>query len=214
MGTHPIFESDFDCLTEMVSQSNNTFDGSLEQIQESVAFVRSKIGNLNPDLGVVCGSGLGSFADELENQISIDYNEIPHMKKTGTVVQGHAGKLIIGTKAGKTIIAMKGRFHAYEGYPAWKISLPVRMMKYLGCTGVIVTNAAGALNESFNVGDFMIINDHLNIPGLIGFSPLIGANDDRIGPRFPSMGDTYDLQWRQIAKRAADDIGEEIKSGS
>jgi len=194
--------------------NNNVVEGSLEQVQESVEYVKSKIGNMVPQLGIICGSGLGPIADQIEDPICLDYNEIPHLQKIGPGVQGHAGKLIVGTFVGRIVVAMKGRFHPYEGYKSWKVGLPVRIMKLLGCSGVVITNAAGGLNESFSVGDFMIIQDHLYIPGLAGFSPLVGPNDDRIGPRFPPMGDAYNKEWRNIAKNVATDIGENIKSGT
>ena len=124
-----------------------------------------------------------------------------------SLVAGHSGALVFGMLSGVPTVCMKGRFHAYEGYPLWKCSMPVRVMKLLGVETLMVTNAAGGVNADFQVGDVMIIKDHINIPGFAGNNPLKGANDERWGPRFPPMNKAYDSDLRKLVKRCAADLG-------
>jgi len=157
----------------------------LERINETTEFLKSK-GFINPDAGIILGTGLGGLTAKMENCIEIDYREIPNFPVP--TVEGHAGKLIYGDFGKKKIVAMKGRFHYYEGYALEQVSFPVRVLKYLGIKCLFLSNAAGGVNPAFRIGDIMIITDHISlIP-----NPLIGRNDDRIGERFPDMGEAYD----------------------
>ena len=164
----------------------------LEKINETTGFLRAK-GIINPDAGIILGTGLGGLTAKIENPVEIDYKDIPHFPVS--TVEGHAGKLIYGDFGGKKIIAMKGRFHYYEGYGHDQVALPVRVLKYLGIKSLFLSNAAGGVNPSFQIGDIMIITDHINLLP----NPLIGPNDERIGPRFPDMGETYD---KDLVKKA------------
>jgi purine-nucleoside phosphorylase len=157
----------------------------LEKINETTEFLKSK-GFVNPDAGIILGTGLGGLTAKMENCIEIDYKEIPNFPVA--TVEGHAGKLIYGDFGKKKIVAMKGRFHYYEGYALGQVSFPVRVLKYLGIKSLFLSNAAGGVNPAFRIGDIMIITDHISlIP-----NPLIGPNDDRVGERFPDMGEAYD----------------------
>jgi purine-nucleoside phosphorylase len=157
----------------------------LEKINETTEFLRSK-GFINPDAGIILGTGLGGLTAKITNSIEIDYRDIPNFPVS--TVEGHEGKLIFGEFGGRKIVAMKGRFHYYEGYGPEQVSFPVRVLKYLGIKCLFLSNAAGGVNPDFQIGDIMIITDHINfLP-----NPLIGLNDDRIGVRFPDMGEAYD----------------------
>ena len=151
-----------------------------------------------PRVGIVLGTGLGVLASEVAAEAIIPYDEIPHFP-TSTVVS-HAGRLVCGRLSGKTVVAMEGRFHFYEGYSLQQITLPVRVMKALGCEVLVVSNACGGLNPQFAKGDIMVIEDHIN---LIGDNPLIGKNDDRLGPRFPDMCFAYEPELLALARRLA-----------
>jgi purine-nucleoside phosphorylase len=157
----------------------------LEKIIETTDFLKAR-GIVNPDAGIILGTGLGELTAKIANRIEIDYKDIPNFPVS--TVEGHAGKLIFGEFGGKKIVAMKGRFHYYEGYGHEQVALPVRVLKYLGIKCLFLSNAAGGVNPSFQIGDIMIITDHINLLP----NPLIGANDDRIGARFPDMGVAYD----------------------
>jgi purine-nucleoside phosphorylase len=157
----------------------------LEKINETTEFLRSK-GIIDPDAGIILGTGLGGLTAKIINRIEIDYRKIPNFPLS--TVEGHEGKLIYGEFGGKKIVAMKGRFHYYEGYGPEQVSLPVRVLKYLGIKCLFLSNAAGGVNPEFQIGDIMVITDHINLLP----NPLIGQNDDRIGVRFPDMGETYD----------------------
>jgi purine-nucleoside phosphorylase len=157
----------------------------LERIIETTEFLKAK-GFKNPDAGIILGTGLGELTSKIEKRIEIDYKDIPNFPVS--TVEGHAGKLIFGEFGGRKIVAMKGRFHFYEGYGSEQVALPVRVLKYLGIKCLFLSNAAGGVNPLFQIGDIMIITDHINLLP----NPLIGQNDDRIGPRFPDMGAAYD----------------------
>ncbi|MDZ7265291.1 MAG: purine-nucleoside phosphorylase, partial [candidate division KSB1 bacterium] len=150
-----------------------------KKIEETVAFLRTKT-DARPSIGIILGTGLGALVDDIENSLVISYSEIPHFPLS--TVEFHAGKLIFGSLAGKPIVAMQGRFHYYEGYSMQQITFPVRVMKFLGVHTLIVSNACGGINADMKPGDLMIIADHIN---LLGDNPLIGENDDTLGPRFP-----------------------------
>ncbi|MGG3450084.1 purine-nucleoside phosphorylase [Domibacillus aminovorans] len=176
-------------------------------IEEAAQYLTEKLDN-KPEIGMILGSGLGVLADEVEQAMSIPYEEIPHFPVS--TVEGHTGELVIGTLSGKTVAAMKGRFHYYEGYSFEQVTFPVRVMKELGIETIIVTNAAGGVNESFKPGDLMLIADHLN---LMGGNPLIGKNDHRLGVRFPDMSEAYSRELRSLAKEAAAKIGISVWEG-
>jgi len=169
----------------------------IQKIQEAAAFI-SKETKIKPQIGLILGSGLGVLADLIEQPIVVDYSRIPHFPVS--TVEGHAGELVVGTIKGKQVLVMKGRFHAYEGYGAETVSFPVRVMKELGVETLIVTNAAGGINESYQVGDLMVISDHLN---LTYRNPLIGPNDAALGVRFPDMSEAYSKRLRKLAHEVA-----------
>src|SRR5579871_3900789 len=151
-----------------------------------------------PRVGIILGTGLGGFAEDIETDVAIPYGEIPHFPES--TVKSHAGRLVCGRLGGKTVMAMEGRFHYYEGYSLQEITLPVRVMKALGCEVLIVSNACGGMNPQWRKGDLMLIEDHIN---LIGANPLIGKNDDRLGPRFPDMCAPYDRPLITLARQIA-----------
>jgi purine-nucleoside phosphorylase len=157
----------------------------LEKIIETTEYLKAK-GITNPDAGIILGTGLGELTSKIDILVEIDYKDIPNFPVS--TVEGHAGKLIFGVFGGKRIVAMKGRFHYYEGYGHEQVALPVRVLKYLGIKCLYLSNAAGGVNPSFQIGDIMVITDHINLLP----NPLIGQNDDRIGARFPDMGQAYD----------------------
>ena len=177
----------------------------LEKIRVTQAFLESK-GIEKPEFGLILGSGLGELAEEVEDAVVIDYADIPNWGQS-TVV-GHAGKLVYGTLSGRKVLALQGRFHFYEGNPMELVTFPVRVMKALGCKGLIVTNAAGGIG--FGPGTLMAISDHINMTGQ---NPLIGANLDDFGPRFPDMSDAYTAEYRAIAHKVAEKIGIKLDEG-
>jgi len=184
-----------------------------EDVKKITDFLLSKT-TYRPTIGVICGSGLGGLVDNVEEKFSIDYADIPGFPLS--TVAGHAGKLVFGKLSGHIIVCLQGRFHYYEGHSMHKCSLPVRVMAGLGIKSIVVTNAAGGVNRSFNVGDIMVIKDHIGFPLMAGVNPLIGLNDERFGPRFPSMTDTYDKEFQlkalDIAKRL--EYGEFTRNGT
>lgn len=168
-----------------------------EHVQEASRTVRSKWSD-TPTVGLVLGTGLGALAREIASATNIPYPEIPYFPRS--TVESHKGQLVCGTLVGHSVIAMEGRFHAYEGYTASQVTFPIRVMKELGCKLLVVSNAAGGLNPQFEKGDLIVIEDHIN---LMGINPLIGPNDDRLGPRFPDMIEPYDRQLQDLALRVA-----------
>lgn len=175
--------------------------------EQAATFIQQQT-TLQPQVGLILGSGLGVLADEIEQAIEIAYEDIPGFPVS--TVQGHAGKLVIGALEGKVVIAMKGRFHFYEGYDLDLVTLPVRVMRKLGVQQIIVTNAAGGIDEDFKPGDLMLIENHINFTGQ---NPLIGANDDELGDRFPDMSTAYDSSLRALAERQALKQGIQIRKG-
>ena len=173
-----------------------------DKIEDAVAEIR-KQWDKTPHAGVILGTGLGSLVKEIEIEVAIDYGDIPHFPQSTAV--SHAGRLICGTLAGLPIVAMEGRMHMYEGYPLKMITLPVRVMKALGAELLVVSNACGGMNPNYRCGDIMVIEDHIN---LMGDNPLIGINDDRLGPRFPDMCEPYQqaLVDRALSIARAEDI--------
>ena len=156
------------------------------QIEESVAAIRSQW-NKTPRAGIILGTGLGSLVEEIEVEVSLDYGDIPNFPVSTAI--SHRGRLVCGMLAGLPVVAMEGRFHMYEGYPLKQITLPVRVIKALGADLLVVSNACGGMNPHYEAGDLMVIDDQIN---LMGDNPLIGINDDRLGPRFPDMCEPYD----------------------
>ncbi|MBM4159765.1 MAG: purine-nucleoside phosphorylase [Ignavibacteria bacterium] len=178
-----------------------------KQIDEAVKAIRTKTASA-PKIGIILGTGLGGLVQEIEKEIVIDYQDIPHFPVS--TVESHHGKLIFGTLAGKRVVAMQGRFHFYEGYTMKQITFPVRVMKFLGVDTLLISNAAGALDPLFQRGDIMIMADHIN---LLGDNPLVGPNDDSLGPRFPDMSEPYSKQLIAIAEEAALDLKIRVQKG-
>ena len=176
-------------------------------LDEAVARIRQETG-VEPRIGVVLGSGLGGLADALENRVEIPYGEIPGWPVSTAV--GHAGVLVLGEVDGVPIAVMRGRAHLYEGVGADRVVFGVRVLGALGVRTLVVTNAAGAINESFRPGMLVLISDHVNLQGT---SPLVGPNDDALGPRFPDMSDAYDPELRRLAHEAANRLGLELPEG-
>jgi purine-nucleoside phosphorylase len=168
-----------------------------DQIQEAAQVIRSKW-DKRPRAGIILGTGLGPLAERIEVEATFDYGELPHfLRSTAT---SHRGRLVCGQLEGLAVLAMEGRFHPYEGYPLKQITLPVRVMKALGAELLIVTQAAGGMNPYYRTGDIVVTDDHIN---LMGDNPLIGVNDDRLGPRFPDMCAPYDKELIEVALEIA-----------
>lgn len=179
----------------------------MANLHEAVAFIEPKLSE-KPTIGLVLGSGLGVLADEIENPVVIPYHEIPGF--TVSTVVGHKGQLVIGKLQGKQVVAMQGRFHFYEGHGLDAVVFPIRVMKLLGVETIIVTNAAGGINEGYDPGDLMLISDHLNMTFR---NPLIGPNDDELGARFPDMSEAYSKELRQLARQVASEQGIKLREG-
>ena len=171
-----------------------------DQVMEAAGAIQART-LLKPAVALMLGSGLGDLANEIAEPTVIPYGEIPHFARS-TVI-GHAGRLISGTLEGVPVVAMQGRFHFYEGYALQVLTLPVRVMRQLGAHTLIVTNAAGGVNPDYRPGDFMLIRDHINMPGLAGANPLMGSNDERLGERFPPMANAYNAKLRALAHAVA-----------
>ena len=180
---------------------------TLEQVERAADVVRSRFGR-EPDVAVILGTGLGALAGRVAVEASIDYADIPGFPLS--TVESHAGRLLCGTLAGKTVVAMQGRFHRYEGYSLAQVTFPVRVLRALGARVLVVSNACGGMHPLWAPGDLMLIADHIN---LLGDNPLIGPNDDRLGPRFPDMSEPYDGQLRAIARAVALEHGITLHEG-
>ena len=178
-----------------------------DKIQDACAVIRSQFSQ-KPRVAIILGTGLGEIVGDIEVEATIDYEDIPYFP-TSTATS-HRGRLVCGQMAGVPVVAMEGRFHMYEGYPLKLITLPVRVFKELGAELLIVSNACGGLNPYFNAGDLMVIEDQIN---LLGDNPLIGINDDRLGPRFPDMCEPYDQQWIDRTIQIGRDLGLGIHKG-
>ncbi len=183
---------------------------TFDEIKETADTIQRKIKH-RPTVGLILGSGLSSLAEEIEAADNVPYADIPHFPVSG--VPGHAGRLVAGKLAGQTVLVMQGRTHFYEGYSMGHITLPVRAMALLGLRTLVVTNAAGGVNRSFNAGDLMLIVDHLNLVGVGGAHPLRGPNLDQFGPRFPSMTHAYDPELLALARQAAGRLGLTLQEG-
>lgn len=178
-----------------------------QQIEETTRYIRSRTA-LQPTVGLILGSGLGDLADTFTEAVRIPYSEVPHFPVSG--VHGHANELVIGHIQGKTAIAMKGRFHFYEGFTMQQVTFPVRVMRALGVTHLIVTNASGGINPTLYPGALMIIKDHINF---MGTNPLIGPNLEEMGPRFPDMSGAYNKQMIALGTEVAAREGIEVFTG-
>ena len=179
----------------------------LKEINEAVHFIQSKY-SAKPLVGIVLGSGLGSFADEIEVECAIPYDQIPFFPVS--TVEGHSGKLIFGTLNGKKVVAMAGRFHYYEGYSTQEVVFPIRVLKFLGIQTLLISNAAGGINASFKVGDLMIIKDHIS---MLTLNPLLGKNEVTFGDRFPDMSEPYKNYLIEKARKIAHENKIEIREG-
>ena len=186
---------------DTVEQFRTKRDEAVNLIQSKTAF--------QPEYLVILGTGLGQLGDEIEIEDSISYADIPHFPVS--TVESHAGRLLFGTLGGKKVVAMQGRFHYYEGYTMQQIAFPVRVAKTLGAHSMFVSNACGGMNPNFEAGDIMLITDHINF---LGDNPLIGPNDDELGPRFPDMSDPYTSRLRDIAQDVALDNNLKMHQGA
>lgn len=182
-------------------------DNSLVKLNEASAYLKN-IFTAKPTIGIVLGSGLGNFIEEIEIEKEVSYSDIPHFPVS--TVQGHKGKLVFGKLSGKTVVAMAGRFHFYEGYSAQDVVFPVRVMKLLGVETLLLSNAAGGVNPDFKVGDIMIIKDHIS---QFTPNPLIGKNVEEFGPRFPDMSEPYKKHLIEKAKAIARSHKYDVKEG-
>ena len=177
------------------------------KIKEATHFIKQFLSN-EPSVGLILGSGLGVLADEIDNPIKIPYEQIPYFPQS--TVEGHVGQLVVGTLKGTTVMVMQGRFHYYEGYSMKEVTFPIRVMKGLGISKLIVTNAAGGINLSLEAGDLMVITDHINH---MNDNPLIGPNDPDLGVRFPDMSESYSKELRQTVKKVAETLNIQLKEG-
>lgn len=178
-----------------------------EKVQETVEFINDRI-NYNPEYGVILGSGLGGFTDDINVEYILSYSEIPNFPVS--TVQGHKGALVFGTIGDKRVVAMQGRFHFYEGYDMKEVTFPVRVMKYLGVSKLIVSNASGGVNQSYHVGSIVLIKDHIN---MMPEHPLRGRNDERFGPRFVNMSEPYSKAMIAKAKEIANELDITVHEG-
>ncbi len=178
-----------------------------EKVQETVNYIKSKT-NFSPEFGVILGSGLGGFTEDINIEYTLPYNEIPNFPVS--TVEGHKGALVFGTIGNKKVVAMQGRFHYYEGYDMKEVTFPVRVMKFLGVEKLVVSNASGGVNPFYKVGDIVIIYDHIN---MMPEHPLRGKNDERFGPRFVNMSEPYSRELINKAKNIAIDLNIEVKDG-
>ena len=181
-----------------------------EHYEQAAAVIRQKTA-LQPSIGLVLGSGLGKLADDLAERALIPYEDIPGWPRS-TVV-GHQGNLVIGKMGGQVVAAQQGRAHYYEGYSMRQVTFPIRVMRALGIGTVILTNAAGGVNPAYQVGDLMLLEDHINMPGMVGANPLMGPNDEQLGERFVGLAQAYDRRLRQCALDVARQEGIRLHSG-
>ena len=184
-------------MTTEAARDEATGEHTLEAVERAADVVRARFGE-RPDAAVILGTGLGRLADEIDARASIPYDEIPGFPLS--TVESHAGRLLCGTLGGRPVVAMQGRFHRYEGYTLQQVTFPVRVLRALGADTLIVSNACGGMHPLWAPGDLMVIADHIN---LLGDNPLVGANDARLGPRFPDMSAPYDAALRTLAREVA-----------
>jgi len=194
------------------SGSDQRLPGSVDpfsrsSLQPTADFIleQAERGGHTPTMGIVCGSGLGGLGDMVVDPVILPYTDIPGFPVS--TVSGHQGRLVIGRLSGVTVILMQGRLHTYEGHPLWRVTLPVRVMRMVGVNTLVVTNAVGSINPTYQVGDIMVVKDHINMLGLGGNSPLLGPNDESFGPRFFAVNEMYNKRLRSLALRAAREVG-------
>ncbi len=178
----------------------------LGKIRETTFFIRDRVKEI-PEVGIILGTGLGGLVEHIENKQAIDYEDIPNFPLS--TVEGHSGKLIFGTLGGKRVMAMQGRFHYYEGYTMQQVTFPVRVMKELGIRYLFVSNASGGMNPSFEIGDLMLITDHINLMP----NPLLGKNYKELGVRFPDMSEAYSKELIKLAEATATQLGIKLQKG-
>lgn len=178
-----------------------------EAIEVAARAIRSRTA-LQPEVAIILGTGLGGLAARIESPVAIEYGDLPGFPLS--TVESHAGRLLLGTLAGRPVVAMQGRFHRYEGYSLQQVTFPVRVMRRLGAATLVVSNACGGMNPDWQAGDLMLIADHIN---LLGDNPLIGPNDDRLGPRFPDCSAVYDRGLRSLARAVAAEQGTVLREG-
>jgi len=180
---------------------------TLEAIERAAEVVRTRFAR-KPDVAIILGTGLGGLAKRVEVEATIEYGDIPGFPLS--TVESHAGRLLCGTLSGRTVVAMQGRFHRYEGYSLSQVTFPVRVLRALGAGTLVVSNACGGMHPLWAPGDLMLIADHIN---MLGDNPLIGPNDSRLGPRFPDMSDPYDARLRAVARAVAADLKVTLREG-
>ncbi len=180
------------------------------RIDAATTYIRTQT-DLQPAVGLILGSGLSALADEMDGAVAIPYADIPHFPQS--TVQGHRGELVLGRLSGCSVAVMRGRFHFYEGYDLQQTTFPVRVMQALHAHTLFVTNAAGGLRAEWQVGDLMLITDHINLPGMAGQHPLRGPNDERLGVRFPALTAAYDVEHARVARDVAADVGVTLHGG-
>jgi purine-nucleoside phosphorylase len=179
----------------------------MNRVQAAAEVVRGRTA-LQPQVGIILGTGLGGLAEEIAVEASVPYQEIPGFPLS--TVESHAGRLLLGRLANRPVVAMQGRFHRYEGYGLGEVTFPVRVMRALGAQYLIVSNACGGMNPLWSPGDLVLLSDHIN---LLGDNPLVGPNDERLGPRFPDMSAPYDPELRGLARAAALELGITLREG-
>jgi len=179
----------------------------MKEIEEARGFLEARVGR-HPRLGVVLGSGLGAFARELDDPLAVPYADIPHWPRSGSV--GHAGELVFGSVAGRAVAVMSGRVHLYEGYRPAQVVFGVRVLARLGMRILVLTSAAGGINLKFQRGSLVLISDHINLQGS---NPLVGLNDEALGPRFPDMSEAYSARLRGVAREVAGELGVALEEG-
>jgi purine-nucleoside phosphorylase len=196
---------DADVLSDSLTPADAAH--TVERISAAADVVRARFDRV-PDVAIVLGTGLGGLAARIAVETTIEYGDIPGFPLS--TVESHAGRLLCGTLAGKTVIAMQGRFHRYEGYSLAQVTFPIRVLRALGAPSLVVSNACGGMHPLWAPGDLMLIADHIN---LLGDNPLIGPNDDRLGPRFPDMSEPYDRKLRALARSVANELRLTLREG-
>ena len=193
----------------LATESLISTDGThtLEHIERAAEVVRARFAR-TPDVAIILGTGLGGLAERIQVEATIEYGDIPGFPLS--TVESHAGRLLCGTLSGRTVVAMQGRFHRYEGYSLSQVTFPVRVLRALGAGTLVVSNACGGMHPLWAPGDLMLIADHIN---MLGDNPLIGPNDSRLGPRFPDMSDPYDARLRAVARAVAADLKVTLREG-
>ncbi|TNN19361.1 Purine nucleoside phosphorylase isoform 1 [Schistosoma japonicum] len=177
---------------------NTAIIANYKNVSTAVDYIR-KFTNISPDIGIICGSGLGKLVEDIEEQTTIPYGDIPNFPRTTASVAGHIGNLVLGSLGGHKVVAMQGRFHMYEGYTNEEIAFPIRVMKLLGVRVLLITNLAGGINRKLKSGDFVVIKGHINFPGFGLNNVLVGPNQDEFGPRFLELSNAYNRHLRQLA---------------